>query len=151
MAATGFSEALLAQLREEEANLAGLKTRLASAARESRPKVLPHPRLIQRCIDQLLDFLAVDPEKARAVLVRHMPPLILTPERQTYRITGGFNLSLFLDDQPGVIAPATPTAPPSPAADPASVAGSMTSRVGGTGYSTYHRPPVWVGVEAVVR
>ena len=28
-----------------------------------------------------------------------MPPLLLTPEGSTYRITGGFDLSLCLDDR----------------------------------------------------
>jgi hypothetical protein len=74
--------------------------RLASAARESRPRILPHPRLIQRCVDELLAFLEVDTEKARAALARHMPPLILTPDRGAYRITGGFNLSLFVAEEP---------------------------------------------------
>jgi len=45
MAAAGFSEALLAQLREEETALAALKARLASAKAYTRPKILPHTRV----------------------------------------------------------------------------------------------------------
>jgi DNA invertase Pin-like site-specific DNA recombinase len=127
MAASGFSEALLAQLREEEARVGALKRRLASATRESRPRILPHPRLIQKCIDQLLAFLEVDTEKARAALARHMPPLILTPDRGTYRITGGFNLSLFVEEEP------------SSAAAPAGE--SMISEVGGTGIELARTSP----------
>lgn len=43
--------------------------------------------------------LEADTEAARALLGRHMPPLALAPEGSTYRITGGFDLSLCLDDQ----------------------------------------------------
>src|SRR5262249_18463538 len=39
MAASGFSDALLAQLREEEATVGALKRRLASATRESRTRI----------------------------------------------------------------------------------------------------------------
>jgi hypothetical protein len=46
----------------------------------------------------LLELLETDVEKAHVLLVRHMPPLVLTPEGRSYRLTGGFNLSLFLDD-----------------------------------------------------
>lgn len=43
MAAAGFSEALLAQLKIEEQAVAALKARRATAAKDTRPKVLPHP------------------------------------------------------------------------------------------------------------
>jgi hypothetical protein len=47
MAAAGFSEALLAQLKTEEAALAAAKARRAAASRGAGPKVLPHPRVIE--------------------------------------------------------------------------------------------------------
>jgi hypothetical protein len=114
MAAAGFSEALLAQLREEEMALAAAKARLAAAAADTRPKILPHPRVIQSYVTRLLELLEADPARARELLARHMPPLVLTPEGRSYRMTGGFNLSVALDEGAG---------------DPE----SMISRVGGTG------------------
>jgi site-specific DNA recombinase len=114
MAAAGFSEALLAQLREEETALAAAKARLAAAAADTRPKILPHPRVIQSYVSRLLELLEADPPRARELLARHMPPLVLTPEGRSYRMTGGFNLSVALDEGAG---------------EPE----SMISRVGGTG------------------
>jgi hypothetical protein len=47
MAAAEFSEALLAQLKIEAQAVAALKACRATAAKDTRPKVLPHPRVIQ--------------------------------------------------------------------------------------------------------
>jgi site-specific DNA recombinase len=119
MAAAGFSEALLAQLREEETALAAMKARLASAKADMRPKILPHPQVIQSYVTRLLELLEAEPARARDLLTRHMPPLVLTPEGRSYRMTGGFNLSVGLDE----------CAEAAGAGEPE----SMISRVGGTG------------------
>ena len=119
MAAAGFSEALLAQLREEETAFAALKARLASAKAYTRPKILPHPRVIESYVSRLLELLEAEPARARDLLARHMPPLVLTPEGRSYRMTGGFNLSVGLDEGPDAADSGAPE--------------SMISRVGGTG------------------
>jgi hypothetical protein len=129
MAAADFSEALLAQLREEETALAAAKTRLAAAADETRPKILPHPRVIQSYVSRLLE---ADPARARELLARHMPPLVLAPEGRSYRMTGGFNLSVPLDNG----ATGEPEA--------------MISRVGGTPYPTNRRPPMWLEIRVLI-
>ncbi len=98
LAKIGFSEALAAQLAEEEKRVAHAKARLSQAGART-PKVLPHPSRIESYVRNLLAVLEADKDAARALLGRHMPPLVLTPEGSTYRITGGFDLSLCLDDQ----------------------------------------------------
>jgi site-specific DNA recombinase len=128
MAAAGFSEALLAQLKEEEATQATLKSRLAATSQVKRPKVLPHPRIIESYLGRLLEVLDTDKAKARELLGRHMPPLVLTPVGRGYRVTGGFNLSVCLDDSPSA-----PGAGATDAAIAAPAAESMISGVGGTG------------------
>lgn len=121
MAAAGFSEALVAQLKEEEASLLALKKRLGAASAQKRAKVLPHPRVIESYIGRVLDVLDANADEARALLTKHMPPLILSPEGRSYRLSGGFDLSLMLAEAGG----ATGTDGPAE--------GSMISRVGGTG------------------
>jgi DNA invertase Pin-like site-specific DNA recombinase len=118
MAAAGFSEALLAQLKIEEQAVAALKARRATAAKDTRPKVLPHPRVIQTYLARLWDALDRDTARARDLLARHMPPLVLTPHGRSYRVTGGFNLALCLEEDP--VAGAAP-------------AESLIMQVGGTG------------------
>jgi DNA invertase Pin-like site-specific DNA recombinase len=98
LAKIGFSEALAAQLAIEEKRVCEVKARLSQAGARTS-KVLPHPRRIETYIRNLLAVLEVDKEAAHALLGRHMPPLVLTPEGTTYRISGGFDLSLCLDDQ----------------------------------------------------
>jgi site-specific DNA recombinase len=126
LAVAGFSEALLAQLKEEETSLNALRTQLAAASRDKRPKILPHPHVIQSYVDRLLGLLETDVEQAHALLVRHMPPLVLTPEAGAYRLTGGFNLSLLLPSD----ASTNPTAGD---ASHAPREESMIGPVGGTG------------------
>ncbi len=83
------------------------------------PAFLPHPRVIESYVSRLLELLEADPGRARELLARHMPPLVLTPEGRSYRMTGGFNLSVALDE----------TAEDGAADGPE----SMIGRVGGTG------------------
>ncbi len=69
-------------------------------------------------LGRLLDALDRDKARARELLARHMPPLVLTPDGRAYRVTGGFNLALCLDDDHD------------PAAKPTE---SLIMPVGGTG------------------
>ena len=124
MAAAGHSEALLAQLKEEETSLAAIKGRMAAATGEKRPKVLPHPRVIESYVSRLLDLLDTESEEARTLLAKHMPPLVLLPEGRSYRVSGGFDLSLLLDEEGRAVLGDGPNG----AGDR-----SMISRVGGTG------------------
>ena len=89
----------------------------------------------------MLELLETDVDNAHVLLVRHMPPLVLTPEGRSYRLTGGFNLSLFLDGALGEAAGD---------GQAQALHGSMIGAVGGTGYATKHRPAVWVRIEAVI-
>jgi hypothetical protein len=58
-------------------------------------KVLSHtPSRIEKLRPEPLAVLEADQDGARVLLARHLPPLVLTPEGSTYRITGGFDLSL---------------------------------------------------------
>ena len=119
LAKIGFSAALAAQLAEEEKRVVDVKARLAQASSRA-PKVLPHPRRIESYIRNLLAVLEADKDAARALLTRHMPPLVLTPEASSYRITGGFDVSIWLDEQQT----------PGPEGD-RGAAGSMIGRVAG--------------------
>jgi hypothetical protein len=115
LAKIGFSEALATQLAEEEKRASEVKARLRQAS-ASAPKVLPHPRRIESYVRNLLTVLETNKDAARALLARHMPPLVLTPDGPSYRITGGFDLSICLDD------------PGSP--DPQGVRGAAESMLG---------------------
>lgn len=93
MFSLGFSDALAAQLADEEKRVAEVMARLSLVGART-PKVLPHPSRIESYVRTLLAVLEADKDAARVLLGRHMPPLVLTPEGSTYRITGGFDLSL---------------------------------------------------------
>lgn len=126
LAKIGFSAALAAQLAEEEKRVSDAKGRLAQAGARTS-KVLPHPRRIETYIRNLLAVLETDKDAARTLLARHMPPLVLTPDASSYRITGGFDLSLCLDE--------------AGAPDPQGVRGaseSVIGRVAGACYAPYH-------------
>ena len=47
--------------------------------------MLPHPRRIESYVRNLLAVLETDKDAARALLARHMPPLVLTPDGPAYR------------------------------------------------------------------
>lgn len=105
VAKVGFSEALSNQLKTEEESVAALKAKVQAATRVRRSKVLPHPKVIRSYIENLLAVLETDKVRARELLARHMPPLVLTPDADSYRVSGGFNLSVLLDEvtaAPGV-------------------------------------------------
>jgi site-specific DNA recombinase len=96
----GFSEAVATQLRLEEQNVAYARAKLAAASSEGRPKkVVPHPSVVKGYVENLLQVLEGDRTRARELLGRHMPPIVLTAERNGYRLTGGFNLSLLMHEE----------------------------------------------------
>ncbi len=97
-------------MREEEAQLARLKTERTAAAKQFAPRVLPHPAAIAGYARNLFALLETDPVRGREILARFVAPVVMTPEvapsAQTsaqgdgpprrYRATGAFNLSFFL-------------------------------------------------------
>jgi hypothetical protein len=98
LAKIGYSEALLEQLRIEEARLATLKAdQAARRPRPIRPLVVP-PERIQGYIGNLVGVLETDPARGRERLGRHLAQVVMTPEGEgpsrTYRATGAFNLLL---------------------------------------------------------
>ena len=93
------SKARGARLATEEAKLGQLEAE-RSALTDQRPKVMPHPALIARYIEDLLRTLDTDVPKARAILMRVLRPFTLTPDGDSYRISGALNLSAVVG--PGV-------------------------------------------------
>ena len=83
----------------EEGKLAQLEAERATLA-DQQPKIMPHPALIARYVDNLLTTLDTDVPKARAILMRVLRPFALTPDGQSYRISGALNLSAVVG--PGV-------------------------------------------------
>ena len=61
---------------------------------------MPHPALIARYVDDLLTTLDTDVPKARAILMRVLPPFTLMPDCDSYGISGALNLSAVMG--PGV-------------------------------------------------
>ena len=93
------SAALTTRLRQEEALHAKLTSEAEGLRRDQQPKVLPHPKVIENLLSNLLSLLARDPDRARTILKRFMPPVILTPhEGDGWKISGGFDLEATLDE-----------------------------------------------------
>jgi hypothetical protein len=92
----------------------------AQVARENRQNVLPHPTVIQSFLRNLVQLLEADEERARALLRRFMPAVVLMPlPGGGFKITGGF-------DQEATVGTETPPASPDLLL--------RLSTVGGTGY-----------------
>jgi len=89
------TKALGAKLATEEAKLSELEAERTAASNE-RPKVMPHPALIARYVEDLLATLETDVPKARAILQRVLRPFVLTPDGAGYRISGALDLSAVL-------------------------------------------------------
>ena len=71
--------------------------------RDQQPKVLPHPKVIENLLSNLLGLLERDPDRARTILERFMPPVVLTPhEGDGWKISGGFDLEATLDEESAV-------------------------------------------------
>jgi site-specific DNA recombinase len=100
LAKVGVSAALLERLKEDEADLARLRGDLEAATRENRPGVLPHPRVIEGFLSQLMALLETDQDRARVLLKRYMPPLVVTPlDGGVFKVTGGFDLEATLEPE----------------------------------------------------
>lgn len=96
----GFSAALVERLKLDEANLARLRGDLEAAIRANQPRVLPHPKVIEGFLSQLLTLLETDQDRARALLQRYMPHLIVTPLPDGgFKVTGGFDLEATLEPE----------------------------------------------------
>ena len=94
----GFSESLIAQLRRDEQRVTEIKGKLAERARE-RPKTLPHPRIIEGYLRNVLAILDGDRERARMVLTRNLEPVIITPMVDgRWQLNGALNLTTVLSD-----------------------------------------------------
>ena len=92
--AAGFSEAILRQVKIEEDALNGIRSKLAAAKAVTRPKVLAHP-VLTKLIGRMADVLkAGDPDQGKALLRRHLPPVVVTPVPGGYCITGAFGINL---------------------------------------------------------
>ena len=90
----------MAQLKEEEANRAQLRAERDHLAHENRPNVLPHRAVIQSFLQNLLHLLDADEARARALLRRFMPEVILVPlPAGGFKVTGGFDLEATVDTE----------------------------------------------------
>ena len=100
LAKVGWSEALAAKLREEEATLGTLKSERASAARQAPPPAIPDQATVAGYLKNLFAVLETDPVRGRELLSRFVSPVVMTPElegpERRYRATGAFNLSFIL-------------------------------------------------------
>ena len=86
------SKALGARLGIEEAKLPGWEAKRA-ALTDQRPKVMLHPALIARFIEDLLTTLDTNVLKVRAILMGVLRHFTLTPDGASYRISGALSLS----------------------------------------------------------
>jgi hypothetical protein len=97
------SAALTTRLQAEEALHAKLIAEAEGLRRDQQPKVLPHPKVIENLLSNLLGLLERDPDRARTILKRFMPPVILTPhDGDGWKIGGGFDLEATLDEESAV-------------------------------------------------
>ena len=97
------SAALTARLQQEEALHAKLTAEAEDLRRDQQPKVLPHPKVIENLLSNLFGLLERDPDRARTILKRFMPPVVLAPHGgDGWKISGGFDLEATLDEQSAV-------------------------------------------------
>jgi len=106
LAHVGWSEALIAQLKEEESRLQALKAR-ASRIEETRAKPLPLPSVtvVQGYVRDLLGTLETDPERGRVLLAEHVGTLTAKPHldgsRRFYEISGSFDVAVSINSSRG--------------------------------------------------
>ena len=98
LARVGWSDALAAKLRDEEAQLVKLKTDRAASTQRPSPRVVPHPATIAAYLKNLWPLLETDPARGREILSRFVAPVVLTPVNaegpgRSYRATGAFGIS----------------------------------------------------------
>jgi TolA-binding protein len=83
LARAGWSDAIGEQLRDEEDRLRGLRARQSAAPSQLRQaKLAVHLQAIQGLPSKSLGSLSADPERARAVLAKHLGPVTLTPKAE---------------------------------------------------------------------
>jgi len=93
---------------------------------------VPHPKIVEGYLRNLVAVLEPDTARSREILMKHMPPLIMTPEPKAYRITGAFDLIASLGEDGAL--------KPDAADDVSPVAGYAKRSVGGTAYLPDRRP-----------
>jgi len=100
LANAGWSDALAAKLRQEEAQLQKLKAQRTATAKTNRPRGLPSAAVAAGYFKNLLALVETDPVRGRELLSRFVAPVVMTPKAEGpdrgYRGTGAFNLSFFL-------------------------------------------------------
>lgn len=100
LAKMGWSEVLAQQIKTEETKLSALRAR-ASERPRAQPVAIPHPKIIEGYIRNLLTVLEGDPAQAREILARHIQPLVLTPTHDGYQVTGAFDLATVIQNADG--------------------------------------------------
>ena len=92
LAKMGWSQGLADQIRSEEGKVSALRLKSTERTR-TQPPAIPHPKIIEGYIRNLLTLLEGDPEQGREILARHIQPFVLTPTDDGYQITGAFDLA----------------------------------------------------------
>lgn len=97
LASVGWSEALIAQLKDEEAQLQTAQARLTALKASTDPlRALPPPHVVEGYLADLLGTLEADPVKGRQLLALHLGSILLTPKNEGpdrfYQATGALNL-----------------------------------------------------------
>lgn len=105
LARVGWSEALGAELKAEEQRLAQLRAERAQAYSRGTLVAAPDPKEIAGFLRGLVGLLEVDPAKGREFLVRHLAPVVMTPEGEGdarhYRATSAFDISVAIRKDSG--------------------------------------------------
>lgn len=76
LAKLGWSDSLATKLREEEAQLAQLKT-LHCSQLVAPERALPERAVIEDFLSKLLVLLEVDPARGREILLKYVPPVVV--------------------------------------------------------------------------
>ena len=76
----GFSPAMAEATKREEDALAKLRTELTAATRDNQPRVLPHPKVIETFLANMMQVLETDPARGKSQLKQFMPPVVITPQ-----------------------------------------------------------------------
>lgn len=101
LAKLGWSDAIAAKLKEEEAHLARLKVERAKSAKPAGGRSIPEPKVIAEDFRRLHGILKADAVRGRELLARFVSPLVMTPKvegpSRSYRATGAVNLSFFVE------------------------------------------------------
>jgi hypothetical protein len=98
LASVGWSEALIAQLKDEETQLQTAKARLAALkASADTLRTLPPSHVVEGYLTDLLSILEADPVKGRQLLALHLGSILLTPKTEGpdhFSVTGALVLQV---------------------------------------------------------